>query len=85
MSESYKATMSSRVGEGLMRNRGRKAWNELYDLMAEHDLTPEAYLMRIEVLNVVKKWLPNQNDKTIGLMLLVLADSNMREMVDQNG
>ena len=68
-----------------MRNRGRKAWNELYDLMAEHDLTAEAHLMRIEVLNVIKKWLPDQNDRTIGLMLLVLADSNMREVVDQNG
>ena len=63
----------------------RQAWNVLYDLMSEHELTAETYLVKLEVLNNLRKQFPNESELEIGVLLLVIADSNMRDLVDANG
>jgi hypothetical protein len=63
----------------------RQAWNALYDLMTEHELTAETYLVKLEVLNNLRKQFPNESELEIGVLLLVIADSNMRDLVDANG
>jgi hypothetical protein len=63
----------------------RQAWNALYDLMTEHELTAETYLVKLEVLNNLRKRFPNESELEIGVLLLVIADSNMRDLVDANG
>jgi hypothetical protein len=67
-----------------MSSRGRKAWNECYDLLTDHRLTPQSQLLKIEVLNLLEQSMPNESKVEIALMLLVIADSNMRELVDPN-
>ena len=68
-----------------MSRRGRKAWNMCYDIMIGHELTPESLMMKIEVINVMKKSMPDASDLEIAIMLLVIADSNMSELVEKNG
>lgn len=68
-----------------MSRRGRKAWNMCYDIMIGHELTPESLMIKIEILNVMKKSMPDASDLEIGIMLLVIADSNMSDLVEKNG
>ena len=68
-----------------MSRRGRKAWNMCYDIMLGHELTPESLMMKIEVINLMKKSMPDASDVEIGLMLIILADSNMSDLVEKNG
>ena len=67
-----------------MSGRGRKAWNECYDLLANHELTTQAQLLKIEVLNVLRQSMPDESELEVALILLIIADSNMREMVENN-
>jgi len=67
-----------------MSSRGRKAWNELYDIMLDHELTPNSYMLKVEVLNVLEKSMPvdcSELDRAI--ILLIIADSNMSELVEK--
>jgi len=67
-----------------MSRRGRKAWNELYDIMLDHELTPNSYMLKVEVLNVLEKSMPvdcSELDRAI--ILLIIADSNMSELVEK--
>ena len=67
-----------------MSIRGKKAWNDLYEIMQDHELTPESYMIKLEVLNLLKKSMPaNSPDLDIAILLLVIADSNMRELVER--
>jgi len=68
-----------------MSRRGRKAWNECYDLMQDHELAPDTFMLKIEVLNLLHKSLPKLTELEIGIVLLVIADSNMHQLVEQNG
>jgi len=67
-----------------MSRRGRKAWNELYDIMLDHELTPNSYMLKVEVLNVLEKSMPvdcSELDRAI--ILLIIADSNLSELVEK--
>ena len=67
-----------------MTKRGRKAWNECYDLMQDHELTPDSYLIKLEILNVMKASMGKDcTDLEIAILLLVIADSNMIELVNK--
>jgi len=67
-----------------MSKRGRKAWNECYDLMQEHELTPDSYLIKLEILNVLKASMGSDStDLEMAILLLVIADSNMIDLVNK--
>jgi hypothetical protein len=68
-----------------MMSKGKEAWNELYDLMAGSELTADTYLIKLELVNHLKKLLPDQTDLQLGILLMIIADSTMRELVDKNG
>ena len=67
-----------------MTKRARKAWNECYDLMQEHELTPDSYLIKLEILNLMKASMPQDcTDLERAILLLVIADSNMIELLNK--
>jgi hypothetical protein len=67
-----------------MSHKGRKAWNEMYDIMQDHELTPDSYLLKLEVLNLLKKSMPADcTDLDRAIILLIIADSNMSELVEK--
>ena len=68
-----------------MRDRGRKAWNDLYSLLQGSELTAETYLIKLEIVGNLKKGNPAMTDLEIAVLLLVIADSNLKELVESNG
>ena len=66
-------------------NKGRKAWNNLYTLLEGSELTADTYLMRLEIISNLKKSHPTLSDLEIGMLLLVIADSNLRDLANKNG
>jgi len=68
--------------EIVMSRHGRRAWNAMYDVLENHELTSEAYLMKIEILNLLDKAIPNAAGLEKAIMLLIIADSNMRDLVE---
>jgi hypothetical protein len=71
--------------EGAIMNKGRKAWNNLYTLLEGSELTADTYLMRLEIISNLKKSHPTLSDLEIGMLLLVIADSNLRDLANKNG
>ena len=68
-----------------MSKESREAWNNLYTLLEGSELTAETYLVRLEIIANLKKSHPTLSDLEIGILLLVIADSNLRELVSKNG
>lgn len=68
-----------------MSTQGKDHWNKLYDMLEGHELTAETYLMQVEVLNVIRKAMPDQSELDVAVALLVIADSNLRKVVDEIG
>lgn len=68
-----------------MTKASREAWNNLYTLLEDSELTAETYLVRLEIISNLKKSHPTLSDLEIGILLLVIADSNLRDLVNENG
>lgn len=68
-----------------MSKESREAWNNLYTLLEGSELTADTYLLRLEIVSNLKKTHPTLSDLEIGILLLVIADSNLRDLVNENG
>jgi hypothetical protein len=67
-----------------MSGRGRKAWNACYDLLGSHELSAEAQLIKIELSNVLEQSMPDESPLERALMLVLIADTNMRGLLAEN-
>jgi len=70
------------MGATGMSYQSRKAWNRLYTVLQEHELTSEAYLIKIEILNVLDKAMPDCKDLDKAIMLLAISDCHMHETIE---